>query len=266
MRLFYRKYGTGAPLIILHGLFGSSDNWITVARSLSGRFTIYLPDQRNHGQSPHSAVHDYGSMKDDIARFADELGLEKFFLAGHSMGGRTAMKYALNFPERINGLLVADISPFRNMESYHEDREKHLGILNFMLSADISGISSRSAVESLMKPAVSQQKTRDLLMKNLKRQHDNSFSWKLNPEALLQNLEKIMDGIVDDLPEKTSVTGFPVFFLRGERSWFIRESDFSNIMKLFPGAEFITIPGAGHWLHHDNPRAVTECFFSLLDG
>jgi len=266
MRMFYRKYGSGSPLIILHGLFGSSDNWITVARNLAGRFTVYLPDQRNHGQSPHSPAHDYGLMKDDLAWLADELGLERFFLAGHSMGGRTAMKYALNFPERINGLLVADISPFRNKKSYNDDRDKYLEILNFMLNSDISGITSRSAVESLMKSAVSQLKTRDLIMKNLKRMPDNSFSWKLNPQALLDNLERIMDGITDDDHETSAITGFPVFFLRGERSWFIGENDFPGIMRLFPGAEFITIPGAGHWLHYDNPEAVTECFLRFIEG
>jgi len=266
MRLFFRKYGSGTPLIILHGLFGSSDNWISVARSLAESFTVYLPDQRNHGQSPHSPVHDYGSMKDDLGQLADDLDLEKFFLAGHSMGGRAAMLYALEFPERLNGLLVADISPFRNKKNYNDDREKYLGILNFMLNADLSVMTSRSAVESLMKSAVNQQKTRDLIMKNLKRRHDNSFSWKLNPQALLDNLERIMDGIIDDDTEAPSITGFPVFFLRGGLSSFIGESDFPGIMRLFPGAELITVAGAGHWLHSDNPEAVAKCFHRFIEG
>ena len=90
MKLFFRKFGNGPALIILHGLYGSSDNWVTIARDLADTFTVYLPDQRNHGQSPHNDRHDYGSMTGDLLELADDLRLEKFFLAGHSMGGKTA--------------------------------------------------------------------------------------------------------------------------------------------------------------------------------
>ena len=114
MKLFYRKYGNGPPLIILHGLYGSSDNWVTIAKSLGDLFTIYLPDQRNHGQSPHDNIHDYDSMRNDLFELAYDLKLNKFFLAGHSMGGKTAIAFALKWPEMINGLLIADISPFTN--------------------------------------------------------------------------------------------------------------------------------------------------------
>ncbi len=112
MKLFYRKYGNGPPLIILHGLFGSSDNWVTIAKSLSEVFTVYLPDQRNHGLSPHSDIHDYESMSQDLSELAKDLSLKKFFLAGHSMGGKTAIAFAMSWPEMLNGLLIADISPF----------------------------------------------------------------------------------------------------------------------------------------------------------
>ena len=114
MKLFYRKFGDGPPLIILHGLYGSSDNWVSIAKKLGDSFTVYLPDQRNHGQSPHSDIHDYDSMRDDLFELVTELRLKKFFLAGHSMGGKTAMAFAVKWPEMINGLLIADISPFTN--------------------------------------------------------------------------------------------------------------------------------------------------------
>src|SRR5674536_156004 len=112
MKLFYRKYGNGPPLIILHGLYGSSDNWITIAKSLSDSFTVYLPDQRNHGRSPHSPIHDYDSMRDDLFELANDLKLKKFFLAGHSMGGKTAISFAIKWPEMLDGLFIADISTF----------------------------------------------------------------------------------------------------------------------------------------------------------
>jgi len=114
MKLFCRKYGNGPPLIILHGLFGSSDNWVTIARGMSDRFTVFLPDQRNHGSSPRSNVHDYESLSNDLKELADDLRLDKYFLAGHSMGGKTAVSFACKWPERLSGLLVADISPFAN--------------------------------------------------------------------------------------------------------------------------------------------------------
>ena len=111
MKLFFRKYGNGPPLVILHGLYGSSDNWVTIAKILSDSFTVYLPDQRNHGQSPHSDIHDYDSMRDDLLEFVRDQSINKFFLAGHSMGGKTAIAFALKWPEMLNGLLIADISP-----------------------------------------------------------------------------------------------------------------------------------------------------------
>ena len=111
MKLFYRKYGSGLPLIILHGLYGSSDNWVSIAKSISDRFTVYLPDMRNHGQSPHSPVHNYDSMTEDLFELVNDLKLKKFFLAGHSMGVKTAVDFALPCPEKLYGLLVADMSP-----------------------------------------------------------------------------------------------------------------------------------------------------------
>src|SRR5512135_3012718 len=112
MKLFFRKYGEGLPLIILHGLYGSSDNWVSIAKILSSRFMVILPDQRNHGLSPKSNIHDYEALSEDVYELADHLKLEKFFLAGHSMGGKCAIRFALKWPERLQGLLVADISPF----------------------------------------------------------------------------------------------------------------------------------------------------------
>src|SRR5512140_483624 len=112
MKLFYRKYGNGPPLVILHGLYGSSDNWGTVAKKLSDSFTVILPDQRNHGQSPHSTVHDYDSMRDDLYELVKDLKVKKFFLAGHSMGGKTAISFAVRWPELLNGLIIIDVSPF----------------------------------------------------------------------------------------------------------------------------------------------------------
>lgn len=265
MKLFFRKFGNGPPLIILHGLYGSSDNWVSIAKSISSSFTVYLPDQRNHGFSPHSDLHDYNSMSNDLRELADELDLDKFFLAGHSMGGKTAINFALKWPERLSGLVVADISPFVPEHRNAEAGARITGILDAIISVDLSGITSRQEVESLLIPSIRSEAERRLIMKNLKREADYSFGWKINAISLLKNMGNILSGIEvkkDDIPV---ITGFPVFFLKGERSEYLPDHDFKRILEIFPAAEFITIPLAGHWLHVDNPVAVRLSLLRLLD-
>jgi len=265
MKLFYRKYGSGPPLIILHGLYGSSDNWVSIAKSISDRFTVFLPDQRNHGNSPHSPVHDYKSMKDDLLELVNDLKLQKFFLAGHSMGGKTAVSFALTWPERLYGLLVADISPFVQEGSISITYNQHSEILDSILSLDLSGIKSRIEVESYLKTRIASEATRGFIMKNLKRESDNLFSWKLNAPALRENLKRIMEGIEPGNMEFREITGFPVYFLKGEYSEYLPEKDFILIRKIFPAAEFFIIPRSGHWVHSDNPEEVKKSLLKFLD-
>lgn len=264
MKLFYRKYGSGPPLIILHGLFGSSDNWVTIAKSLSDRFTIYLPDQRNHGQSPHSDVNDYNSMRDDLFELAVDLKLKKFFLAGHSMGGKTAISFALKWPEMICGLLIADISPFVNESTNESAYTQHLTILHEMLSIDLSLISSRSGVESVLLNKIPSARVRGFIMKNLQRSTSNNLSWKINVPSLLNNLGKIMEGIDRKTNASQQVTGFPVIFLKGAESDYLPSTDFRDIQKVFPAAEFTEIANAGHWIHTDQPDKVVRNIEKLL--
>jgi len=265
MKLFYRKYGSGPPLIILHGLYGSSDNWVSVAKSISDKFTVILPDQRNHGLSPHSDTHDYDSMKEDLYELVMDLRLSRFFLAGHSMGGKTAVNFALNWPEKLYGLVIADISPFSEKYRFKEESKQNFRILDSMLSLKLSEITSRSDIESQLITMIGSEKVRGLIMKNLRREPDNSFSWKINVSALLKNIDRILDPVDSGSADKKEITGFPVFFLKGENSDYIPESDFENIRKVFPAAEFIMVPLAGHWIHSDNPEAVRKCFLRLLD-
>ena len=164
MKLFYRKYGEGPPLVILHGLYGSSDNWVTLAKKLSDSFTVYLPDQRNHGQSPHSETHDYDSMRDDLYEMVNDLALKKFFLAGHSMGGKTAISFALKWPEMLNGLLIADISPFTYETDGHSAYNQHSIILNAILSFDLNKISTRNEAEKLLSEKIPSEKERGLIL------------------------------------------------------------------------------------------------------
>jgi len=265
MNLFFRKYGNGPALVILHGLYGSSDNWVTIAKNLSDSFTVYLPDQRNHGQSPHNEIHDYDSMRDDLFELVNDLKLKKIFLAGHSMGGKTAISFALKWPERLNGLLIADISPFTYESDGHSAYSQHSGILNAILSLDLQKVTTRNEVEGLLKGKISSEKERGLILKNLQRTENNNFSWKINAKSLLANLEKIMTGIRRQTDYNQQITGFPVIFLRGGDSDYIPEKDFKDILHVFPAAEIIEVPGAGHWIQVDKPDEVVRYLKKLIE-
>jgi esterase len=265
MKLFFRRYGEGPPLVILHGLYGSSDNWVTVAKKISGSFTVFLPDQRNHGNSPHSDIHDYESMSNDLLEFAVDQKLKCFFLAGHSMGGKTAVRFAIQWPEMIEGLVIADISPFETKTSNYGSYNQHLAILKVLSETDISKVTSRAELEGLFQGSIISGRTRGLILKNIKRNDDGSFSWKINNAALLKNIDRIVDSVISPSASFEPVTGFPVLFLKGENSDYLPASDFVKILRLFPAAELRIISNAGHWLHADNPEAVTEAFLNLLD-
>ena len=265
MKLFYRKYGEGPPLVILHGLYGSSDNWMTIAKNISGNFTVYLPDLRNHGKSPHSEIHDYNSMSSDIYELVTELNLGKFFLAGHSMGGKAAIRFAIMWPEMVEGLLVADISPFETKTSNLTAYNQHLAILKAVTETDISGASSRNEIENMFLGSISSVKIRGLIMKNIMRTSDGRYSWRINNSSLLKNIDKIIESVAGETGILEPVTGFPVIFLKGENSEYLPSGDFRKISGLFPSAEFRVIKNAGHWLHADNPEAVSEALLSLLN-
>jgi esterase len=264
MKLFYRKYGDGPPLIILHGLYGSSDNWVTIAKNLSDSFTVYLPDQRNHGRSAHSNIHDYDSMSEDLYELVNDLKIKKFFLAGHSMGGKSAITFALKWPELIYGLLIADISPFTNENDHHSAYDQHNTILSTILSMDLFRITSRGEAEKILSEKIHDNKIKGFILKNLERTDDNKINWKLNASGLLQNLDNILKGI--DRKEFMSqiITGFPVIFLQGELSDYLPDSDFRDIRNIFPAAEFVKVPRAGHWIHADRPDEVVKNLKRLL--
>ena len=265
MKLFFRKYGTGPPLFILHGLYGSSDNWVTIARGLSENFTVYLPDQRNHGQSPHSDMHDYDSMSRDLFELTGELKINKFFLAGHSMGGKVAVNFAIKWPERINSLIIIDISPFMSADPENKYYKEHKNILETILSTGLSGIGSRMEAEYILAKKIESESTRGFILKNLHRTGDNSFSWKMNVRSLYDNLEKIVGGL--DRPTRLTeqVSGFPATFIKGENSEYLPLEELDAIQKLFPAAEIITVKNAGHWVHAEKPDAIIEILLRQLN-
>ncbi len=252
MKLFYRQYGErGMPLVILHGLFGQSDNWTSLARAWSEQYRVFVLDQRNHGQSPHAEIFDYPSMAEDLRETLDSLGLEKIYLLGHSMGGKTAMFFALKYPERIEKMLVADIGP-----RYY--RPHHTDIIAGLQSVKPETLSSRAEAEQRLSTLVPEASTRQFLLKNLYRTEEGGFAFRFHLSAIASQIEHIGKAV----PPETSTV--ETLFVRGENSRYILPEDWPAIQAQFPNATLETIAGAGHWLHAEKPSEfsaiVLNCF------
>lgn len=267
MILHYGRLGSGPPLIILHGLYGSGDNWLSVARGLSDEHEVFLVDQRNHGRSFHSEVHDYPSMADDLTRLMDHLELSRATLLGHSMGGKTAMRFAVSNPSRVSGLIIADISP-RTYNSPTTDRQQqdfHYQVLKILSGIRLKDVRLFGEADRLLAPALPDKRLRQFILKNLGRSPDGHLAWKLNLPALLSNLNALMSGMEDVVLAGITLTGFPVLFIRGDQSPYIRDEDVRMIRVLFPLAQVTTLKNAGHWLHAEQPArfiAVVKQFLT----
>lgn len=247
MKLAYREIGEGEPLIILHGLFGSSDNWLSIARELESRFKVYLVDQRNHGDSPHSDEFTYAAMAADIKEFVEEHALEKPVLMGHSMGGKTAMTFAVTYPELLKKLVVVDIAP--RYYPVHHDR-----ILEGLQSIDVDNLQSRREADKALAAYVPELGVRQFLLKNLGRSGKGGYEWKINLPVISGQIENVGEAIGEEGRFEK-----PVFFINGEKSGYInRERDEPLIQRIFPKAKIETIAGAGHWVHAEKPAAVVE--------
>ncbi len=251
MELFFRETGCGSPLVILHGLYGMSDNWMTLARRLGEHQRVILPDQRNHGRSPHAVPHDYPAMARDLADLFDRLGLEEVCLLGHSMGGKTALWYALLHPGRVKSLVVADIAP----RSYREEssRRHHERILRAMMALDLSRYSRRQEISRALAPTIPEERVRLFLLKNLDRDRQHHFFWRLNLPVLLRHLDDILAGPEDDPALREARYEGPALFIRGGRSPYVSDHDIPLIRHYCPRAAVATLEGAGHWLHAEQP-------------
>lgn len=260
MELFYRNFGKGPPLIIVHGLYGASDNWLSIGKELASDYDVYLVDQRNHGQSPHSDTHNYPAMSDDLILFMDQHDLRKAILVGHSMGGKTVMFLAEAYPERVDSLIVIDISPTTcHTDDQSSQARTHTEIVNGMLSVDFSQVERREDVDDQLARTIHSRRIRSFLMKNVLRTPEGNYHWKLNAAVIGKDLSSIFEGIdLSKYSHGKGIIGFPVLFIRGEESDYISDDCIPDIKQIFPMAEIVTIPQAGHWLHVEQPDLLVK--------
>ena len=251
MKLFFRQSGEGPPLLVLHGLFGSSDNWYTLAKAFSTRFTVFLIDQRNHGQSPHSDGFNYSVLTEDLQEFIEEHKLQEPAVIGHSMGGKTAMNYAVRYPDNLGKLIVVDIVP--KAYPVHHDQ-----ILEGLLAVSAVPLTSRNEADQLLSVHVPEADVRQFLLKNLSRKSTGGFEWKINVDAIHKNIEAMGVGMVQE-----GTYDEPVLFVKGRKSNYYKEGDEMLIKKIFPQATFATLD-TGHWAQAENPEAFGKLVLDYL--
>jgi len=252
MQLNYRRGGSGRPLLLLHGLFGSLANLQTLGRALADSWDVIAVDLRNHGSSPHADDMSYPALAADLVELLDRLALPSAVLLGHSMGGKAAMRCALDYPDRAAALVVLDIAP-RAYEAHHEAE------FAAMEALDPVSHSSRSELDAALAEQLSHPQTRQFLLTNVQRDANGRFGWRIDLGALRAGYPDIMAAI-----ESETVYDGPALFVRGELSAYITYDDQAAIRRLFPRARIQTLPGAGHWVHAEQPQQLARIVREFL--
>ena len=258
MELNYRQYSAaGAPVLVLHGLFGSLSNWGWHCKQLAGSYAVYGVDLRNHGDSPHSDQLDYQVMADDVRQLIVRLGLESCCIVGHSMGGKVAMQLALSFPDLIEKLVIVDIAPV----SYPEDADGHMNVLAAMDAVKLGEIKSRTQAEVTIEDYIPQEATRKFLLTNLVRNKEGSFEWRLDKDSIRKNYANLRAELIATMSFLK-----PVLFIKGSLSPYIKPEHEAQIKELFPAASVKLLMGAGHWLHAEKPQALQKILLKFLSS
>jgi esterase len=252
VKLFFRTYGEGQSLVILHGLFGSSDNWLTQAKLFSPQFKVYTVDLRNHGQSPHDDGFDYESMVDDLKQFFDDQNISGAILLGHSMGGKAAMNFALTHPDLLEKLIVVDIAP----RAYNLE---HYAIADGLAAIPVSDLTSRNEADEILSKHVPESDVRQFLLKNLQRKSEGGFTWKINLPVIREKLSNVgVDLFAQGTFDK------PSLFIRGARSNYVRDQDWARISEVFTAAKLETMD-TGHWVQAEKPQEFVSLVVNWLN-
>jgi len=252
--LHYSQSGSGDPLVILHGLFGSSKNWQSLARQFAETFTVYNVDLRNHGLSFHDEAMSYSIMADDVSKLLQQIDLQSCNLLGHSMGGKVAMTLAASRPEFINKMIVADIAPVAYSRSYDN-------LIDPILAISLSNVGSRGEVDQQLAASITDPMLRGFLLQNLSREGDN-WRWRVNWHAIKRNMTGLFDFPLT-LSDRQIDT--PTLFIRGENSDYVNTEGVTAIENHFSNAEIRTLANSGHWLHAEQPQAFLQRVLAYLN-
>ncbi len=257
--LFYRTYGDGFPVIILHGLYGSSDNWVTIGKKLANNFKVIIPDQRNHGQSFHHPAMDFDALTQDLKTFVDELELKQFHIIGHSMGGKVATNFMQQYPEFVKKAILVDISPY-NTKPSKKIIKFHQLVIGVLKQLDLTTYSSRLELKNDLLAKLFSPELVNFLMKDFYLDKNGKFVSKLNIEAIYNHVDEILGEVTIN----NSVVKTPVLIVKGGNSEYFKEGDFPNIKTKFQNIQMSIIPNTTHWLHAEKPKEFYELVYSFL--
>jgi pimeloyl-ACP methyl ester carboxylesterase len=253
MEILHSKIiGEGVPFLILHGYLGMGDNWKSLGNQFEEHFQIHLIDQRNHGRSFHADEFDYENLTKDLLNYIQYHNLEDVILLGHSMGGKTAMLFAVKYPRVVDRLIIADISP-RYYQPHHTD------ILKALNSVDFSIQNSRKLVDEKITELIPDIGVRSFLLKNVYWKEKGILAYRFNLQSLTKNNIEVGKA----LPPFTTFDK-ETLFLVGGNSGYIKENETSMIKAHFPKASIKTIANVGHWLHAEKPKVFYELVMSFL--
>ncbi len=254
MKLFFRKTGEGKPIIILHGVFGSSDNWYSISKNIAEKgFAVYALDARNHGQSPRSEDFSYEWMAEDLHEFIQDHQLHDAIIIGHSMGGKTVMHFAMKYPALFSKLVVVDIAP-----KFYPAHHSH--IIQGLAAIELDNLQNRNAAETTLALYVANPAERQFLLKNLYRNESGKFDWRINLPVLSREIYQIGGDFTD-----TKIVEKPVLFIRGSESGYIFDEDIPAIQEIFPLAKVLTIEGAGHWVQAEKPDDFIQAVLQFVN-
>lgn len=253
MSLHYQIVGEGGtPLLLIHGLFGSADNWRGIAKKLSQTRQVISVDLRNHGRSFHHPQQNYSLMAADIVDVLNRLGIDKVDLLGHSIGGKVAMQYAVDYGPRLNKLVIVDIAP-------RQYPDTHSQIFKNLMSVNLDHYQQRAEVDEALVALLPDKAVRSFLLMNITSQ-GGKLAWRINLNHLFCNYPAMLQAIKPVEPIST-----PTLFISGGDSDYIGSEDRQQIRQFFSKVRLLRIAEAGHWVHADQPEAFCQTVEKFLN-
>lgn len=253
MQLNYKVFGEGDPVLILHGMFGTLDNWQTIAKKLAKHFMVFIIDLRNHGRSPHAEEFDYAVMANDVREFMESNWIYEAYIVGHSMGGKVAMQLASENPDLVKKLVLVDIAP-KTYEGSHQT------IFEALFSLNLDQLESRKEADLLLQEKIDSYSVRQFILKNLSiNKETEGYEWKMNLPVIHAAYSKILANGTWSAPFEN-----PTLFIKGAQSDYILSEEFEDYKTYFPNAALKTIEKAGHWVHAEQPKVFLEILTDFL--